>query len=65
MSRGNYNATSGRFNSMLGGIPEKERELLEISRDQNIQQGIYSFLLQKKEESVLSYTTTNTDMLKW
>ncbi|MES2851251.1 MAG: polysaccharide biosynthesis tyrosine autokinase [Bacteroidota bacterium] len=61
MTRGNYNATSGRFNSMLGGIPEKERELLEISRDQNIQQGIYSFLLQKKEESVLSYTTTNPD----
>ena len=61
LTRGNYAATSGRFNSMLGGIPEKEKELLEISRDQNIQQGIYSFLLQKKEESVLSYTTTNTD----
>jgi tyrosine-protein kinase Etk/Wzc len=61
LTRGNYNATSGKFNSMLGAIPEKERELLEISRDQNTQQGIYSFLLQKKEESVLSYTKSNPD----
>lgn len=61
MSRNNYSATSNKFNSMLGGIPEKERELLEISRDENIQDGIYQFLLRKKEESVLSYTTANTD----
>lgn len=59
LTRGTFAATSGKFNSMLGGIPEKERELLEVSRDQNIQNGIYSFLLQKKEESLLSYTNSN------
>ncbi len=60
-SKNNISSTSGKYNSMLSGIPEKERQLLEINRDQNIQSGIYSFLLQKREESVLSYTNTNTD----
>lgn len=62
LSLGSINSTTGRYNSMLSTIPEKERELLEINRDQNIQNGIYSFLLQKKEEAMLSYTTTNKDM---
>jgi tyrosine-protein kinase Etk/Wzc len=61
-SLGNISSTSGRYNSLISGIPEKERELLEISRDQNIQNGIYSFLLQKREESMLSYTDANKDV---
>ncbi len=60
LSKGTYTATSGRYNSTLGAIPEKERELFDISRDLNTQSGIYSFLLQKKEESELSYTNVNT-----
>lgn len=61
LSQNTYASTSGRYNSMLSGIPEKERQLLEISRDQNIQNGIYQFLLQKREESELSYASTNSD----
>lgn len=61
LTRNTVAGNSGRYSSMLSGIPEQERQLLEISRDQNIQSGIYSFLLQKREESVLSYTDTNTD----
>lgn len=61
LSKGTYTATSRSFNSALGAIPEKERELFDINRDLNTQNGIYSYLLQKKEESELSYTTTNTD----
>lgn len=61
MAQGTYAATSAKFNSTLGSIPQKEKEYLEVSRDENTQQGIYSFLLQKKEESMLSYTTTNPD----
>lgn len=60
-TRSSYSSTSGRYSSMLSGIPEKERQLLEISRDQNIQNGIYQFLLQKREESELSYIIENTD----
>jgi len=61
LTRGSYSATVENSIALLSGIPEKEKELLQISRDQNIRNGIYSFLLQKKEESLLSYTNSNTD----
>ncbi len=61
LSRASLSSTSNRFSSQLTGIPKKERELLEISRDQNIQNNIYQFLLQKREETELSYTSANSD----
>ena len=60
-SRNNLSATNSKYNSMLSNIPQKEREILEISRDQNVKNSIYSFLLQKKEESELSYASTLSD----
>ncbi|MEJ7912691.1 MAG: GNVR domain-containing protein, partial [Chitinophagaceae bacterium] len=60
-SRGNLNSTNGMYNSMLQAIPAKERQLLEISREQTIKNGIYSFLLQKREESALSFSSTVSD----
>lgn len=60
-SRDNLNTSGGMFNSALSTIPQKERQLVEISRDQNIKNGIYSFLLQKREESELSYASTISD----
>jgi len=60
-SRKNITATNSKYNSMLSSIPQKEKEILEISRDQNVKSGIYSFLLQKKEESELSYASTLSD----
>ena len=53
----NLNATNGNYNSMLQTVPQKERQLLDISREQNIKSSIYSFLLQKKEESALAYAS--------
>ena len=50
-------ATNSNYTDMLHNIPVKERELLEISRDQTIKSGIYSFLLQKREESELSFAS--------
>lgn len=60
-SRGNLMATNSKYNSMLSTIPEKEKEILELSRDQSVKSGIYSFLLQKREESELSYASTLSD----
>jgi capsular exopolysaccharide synthesis family protein len=60
-SRKNLIQTNTNYTSLLQSIPYKERELLEISRDQQIKSGIYSFLLQKREESELSYVSNLSD----
>jgi tyrosine-protein kinase Etk/Wzc len=58
----NYvSATGGSYSSALSAIPQKERQLVEIARDQNIKNGIYSFLLQKREESELSLASNLSD----
>jgi capsular exopolysaccharide synthesis family protein len=60
-SKLNLYETNKNYNALLHKIPSKERELLEISREQSIKSGIYSFLLQKREESKLSYASTISD----
>lgn len=60
-NKNNLSSVGGGFSTVLSAIPQKERELLEISRDQSIKSGIYQFLLQKREESELSYASTIAD----
>ena len=50
-----------RYSSMLSTVPQKERQLVEVSRQQNIKNDIYSFLLQKKEETQYSITSILPD----
>ncbi len=57
----NCTMTNGSYNSILQTVPQKERQLLDISREQATKSGIYAFLLQKKEESELSYASTVSD----
>ncbi|MFT3680277.1 MAG: polysaccharide biosynthesis tyrosine autokinase [Ferruginibacter sp.] len=61
LSRNNLSSTTNRLGSMLNVIPQKEKELVEISRDEDIKRGIYSFLLKKREESELSYANALSD----
>ena len=60
-NRSSLYASGGIYNNVLSSIPQKERQLVEISRDQNIKNSIYTFLLQKREESELSYASTISD----
>lgn len=54
-------AISGSYNSMLRTIPQKERELMDISREQVIKNSIYNYLLEKREQTALASSSANSD----
>ncbi len=60
-SRDNLTTTNNMYASTLRSIPEKERQLIDINRDQGTKNEIYNFLLQKREETALSHASTVSD----
>jgi tyrosine-protein kinase Etk/Wzc len=57
-NRTNLYTLTNRYSSMLNSIPQKERDIVEISRNQAIINSIYNFLLQKREETVLALSSS-------
>jgi capsular exopolysaccharide synthesis family protein len=66
--RANLNSTKqnlendfAKNNEFLKNIPQKQRQLIEVSRDELIKNATYSFLLQKREETAMSYASAVAD----
>ncbi|WP_460567323.1 GumC family protein [Flaviaesturariibacter terrae] len=60
-SQRDLSQTNSGYNNLLQTIPQKERELLDVSRQQSIKNSIYSFLLQKREETAISSASNIPD----
>lgn len=54
-------STNRQLESQIRTIPRKERMLVDITRQQAIKNNLYTYLLEKREETALSYASTVAD----
>lgn len=56
--RNNIGQTNRTYNALISQVPAKERQLIEITREEQNKRNLYDFLVQKKEESEIAYAST-------
>ncbi|AYN66655.1 hypothetical protein D1013_04290 [Euzebyella marina] len=50
----NLQSNANKYDAQIAKVPAMERQLLDISREQSTKEGLYLYLLRKREEEVLS-----------
>ncbi|TDT46737.1 capsular exopolysaccharide synthesis family protein [Maribacter spongiicola] len=54
LAKRNLQDNANKYDAQLARVPGMEKQLLDISRDKSTKEGLYLYLLQKREEEVLS-----------
>jgi tyrosine-protein kinase Etk/Wzc len=54
ISLNNISGKDEQMNNRIRNVPQLEKRLLQITRNQNVQEQLYAFLLQKREEAAVS-----------
>ncbi|MBU2995639.1 polysaccharide biosynthesis tyrosine autokinase [Cellulophaga baltica] len=54
IASGNLLANANKYDYKIAKVPGMEKKLIDISRDKSTKEGLYLYLLQKREEEVLS-----------
>ncbi|MFT3947231.1 MAG: polysaccharide biosynthesis tyrosine autokinase [Agriterribacter sp.] len=57
----NINSKDAQLSLRIKNIPQIEKNLVQIKRDQSVKEQLYFFLLQKKEESAITLASTTLD----
>ena len=54
IAKGNLQSNANRYDAQIARVPGVQKQLSDISRDQGTKEGLYLYLLQKREEEILS-----------